>query len=266
MVATETGTVLAAQYRAEQLSIRAAFLTQVLAVQPLLDPQRLDETAPGWLAALMALIGRFRLQSAVSGENFYRRLRLTETASHSAPTAPGLDLPRMDRAARTSLTVLGPVGIKYRTGRGMRPTVAARDALVEVAGSAARHVLDGGRRAVSMSVVTDTDAVGWARVTDDDPCWFCAMMASRGPAYKTRNTAGRIANDKFVGPGLYKFHDHCACTVQPLFSADAPWPGRGREFQQLWTDSTADWSGRDKRIAFRRAYEGRPALEATVSR
>jgi hypothetical protein len=54
-------------------------------------------------------------------------------------------------------------------------------------------------------------------MTDGDPCAFCALMASRGPSYTDKGTAGGSANAKFIGEGLFKFHNDCGCTVAPSF-------------------------------------------------
>lgn len=40
-------------------------------------------------------------------------------------------------------------------------------------------------------------------------------------------------------------------------SRKTKWPGRAREFQELWNGSTDGRSGRAARVAFRKAYEGR---------
>lgn len=46
----------------------------------------------------------------------------------------------------------------------------------------------------------------WARVAHPGACAFCMLMASRGFAYKTRETAGG-------GHAGAHYHDHCRCLV-----------------------------------------------------
>ncbi len=75
----------------------------------------------------------------------------------------------------------------------------------------------GGRDMVASAALQDRRAVGWRRITDGDPCTFCAMNVGRGAVYKSANTAGAYANRRFVGPGQYKFHNHCGCSIEVLY-------------------------------------------------
>jgi len=101
-----------------------------------------------------------------------------------------------------------------------------------------------------------TTAAGcYLRVTDADPCYFCAMLASRGPVYDEDSFDD--SNPRFFGPGDYKVHDHCNCTLEPLYYSDAKAAGRAEEFEALWRTSGATKSGREAIREFRRAYEGR---------
>lgn len=157
---------------------------------------------------------------------------------------PDINWDREDKVVRVSLEVTGPVSQKAKAKRG-KPLEQARDeSLVEASGVASRHVLTGGRRSLLTLLDQDPQAVGWARVTDGDPCAFCAMLASRGVVYKTQQSAG------------FSAHDHCACTAEPAYSRDAPIPGRGQEFQDLWNEQIrGKYSGKDAARAWRRLYE-----------
>lgn len=158
---------------------------------------------------------------------------------------PDIDWGPSDRAAKVSLEVTGPVGQKSKAKRGKPLQVARDESFVQASGAAARHVLTGGRQSLLTLLDDDPQAVGWFRVTDGDPCAFCALLASRGPVYKSETTAG------------FQAHDHCACTAEPAYSRSAPWPGRGAEFRRLYRQVTQGTSGRDSLNAFRRAYEQR---------
>jgi hypothetical protein len=158
---------------------------------------------------------------------------------------PNIDWSPSDRAARVSLTVTGPVGQKSKIGRGKSPTRARDESFVEASGAASRHVLTGGRQSLLTLLQDDQQAIGWARVTDGDPCAFCALLASRGPVYKTEQSAG------------FQPHDACACQPEPVYSRDSLWPGRGAEFRRLYREATRGYSGKDAINAFRRAYEQR---------
>lgn len=168
-------------------------------------------------------------------------------------------------AVQASLEVLGPINIKQKTGRGMTPEQAARTALVEVSGAATRHVLEGGRESNIVAMRNDRVVKGWVRVTDADPCAFCAMLASRGPVYREdslNSNARGPRNDNpgvpFLGKGSFKVHDHCQCSMEAVYYTDTEWPGRAKEFDRLWKDHIrGKYSGKDAINAWRRLYEAR---------
>jgi hypothetical protein len=69
------------------------------------------------------------------------------------------------------------------------------------------------------------------------------MLASRGPIYRSEQTA------------TFEAHDSCACTVEPVYSRSTLWPGRAAEFRRLYREVTTGTTGQDSINAFRRAYE-----------
>jgi hypothetical protein len=315
VAATPEGARLTEQHRLEQQQVTNSFLVEFIALWALLDTDRLDETSPGWVRAVLRAIQDYRNRSARVAVAYYgafaeqerpggapelviprlwapteqvrepipmptrARNRLepvvprrdTRTASqrtNHTDTGRGrvrvtfddsgldrgrsgrsrvemsdLSFEREDRAVKVSLEVTGPVAQKSKTSRN-KPRVTVRDESFEAAaGAATRHVLTGGRRSLLTLVEADPKALAWARVTDGAPCAFCAMLASRGPVYGSEAAAG------------FSAHDACACTAEPVYSRQAPWPGRAREFQELWRETTRNTSGRDSINAFRRAYE-----------
>lgn len=157
---------------------------------------------------------------------------------------PDIDWTPRDRATEVSLIVTGPVGQKSKRSRGKSETVARDESFVEAAGAASRQVLTGGRQSLLTLLDDDPQVRGWIRVTDGDPCAFCAMLASRGPVFKSQESAG------------FSAHDHCACTAEPVYYNDAPWPGRAAEFRRLWREHIEGrFSGADARREWRRLYE-----------
>lgn len=179
-----------------------------------------------------------------------RRVRLELDESLFRPSErrarieiPDIDWTPNDRVAKVSLEVTGPVAQKIAAAR-KKPLDEARDAsFTQAAGAATRQVLTGGRKSLLTLLEEDPQALGWIRVTDGDPCAFCALLASRGPVYRSQETAA------------FQAHDHCACTAEPVYSRNTLWPGRAKEFRGLWRTSTEGFSGKDARNAFRRAYE-----------
>ncbi len=254
MATTVQGEQLTTQFYNAQLAQRALLLYELLQLWPLLDPLRLDQTAGAWLQlAVRTVLSAFNA-SARNGVRYYHAFRRAEIGEaldaeffdrHGVRGANEVGLLAIpnQRQIRTALTVTGPVALKQRIGRGVDLDQAQRLSFVDFSGAAGRLAINGGREAVQALSKRDDRAIGWARVTSPTPCGWCAMLSSRGPVYHTRETAG------------FQAHDHCACHPEPVFSRDAPWPGRGREFEELWKKTTGDVSGKEKVRAFRRAYE-----------
>ena len=148
--------------------------------------------------------------------------------------------------AMTSLFVTGPVTIKRASGNGATPEQAADKALEAALGAVIRIVQQGSRDTIVETVKRDREALGFARVTDGNPCYFCAMLASRGAVYKSRSTAD------------FQPHDRCGCQPEPVYSdSDYKIPGRSAEFAALWEESTRGYSGKAAINAFRRAYNAK---------
>jgi hypothetical protein len=254
LATTATGAQLTEDHRQVQLALRSAFLRELVRLWPLINLDRLDETAAQWIGWVTDLILAWREQSVTYALTYYDQFRRAEIGQPLAQRGVYRSLVTVEPAAiRTSLLVTGPVGVKSRIGKGIHPEIAKAKALVDVTGAASRHVLDGGRQLITEAVVEDKVALGFVRVTDDDPCAFCAMLASRGPVYRTEETARRTTSrSKKRGPNE-KYHDHCGCGAEPVFTDDTEWPGRAREFEKIWND-VAKGKG-DALKKFRVAYE-----------
>lgn len=209
---------------------------------------------------------------------------------------PEEDVEDVERAATVSLVVTGPV----RVQRGLNAlqedaqrgrlddadflaemSQLMRDAGATAAGAAEREALRGGRDLLTESSRTDRAVMGWARVTDGDPCWFCAMLTSRGAVYRnfwTARYSGRVSRRRGGPPaapggwedwspermaewevsrGLDRFHDNCHCTLVPVYSRTDWVPEASREFRELYYASTRGLTGPEARAAFRAAIEAR---------
>lgn len=91
-------------------------------------------------------------------------------------------------------------------------TAHGDDALIRLAGTLQRAVFDGSRNTILHNVARERGA-SWARHASANACEFCRMMATRGAAYRSRNTAAG------------KYHDHCHCIaveVRPGGRYDPP--------------------------------------------
>lgn len=137
--------------------------------------------------------------------------------------------------------------------------------------------------------------IGWARFTEDSengPCYFCALLASQGAVYLSGNSfavsnsrlreppaprgaeqkavadllakldaAGekrgipRAAPRAFVGNGPAKVHDHCKCTMRPVYREEDGMDERAQFFLDQWRSAPYGAGGKDSIRQFRRVYE-----------
>ncbi|MFD7101925.1 VG15 protein [Streptomyces celluloflavus] len=210
---------------------------------------------------------------------------------------PQADTDAEDRRATVSLVVTGPVAAERRISRlrAQRGRLddadfladldgIMRDAGAAVAGAADRDAQMGGRDLMQESSHADRAVIGWARVTDGDPCWFCAMLASRGAVYRNawtaryqghasrRRGAGsdpppggwedwspeRLARWE-VGRGLARFHNNCHCTLVPVYSRTDWVPEASRAYRELYEAVTEGLTGSEARAAYRAAMAARRA-------
>lgn len=144
-----------------------------------------------------------------------------------------------------SLFFTGPVTIRKGISKlGKSPEEAMTTATVRTLGAGKRLALQGGRDVIMDAVQRDPAVKGVARVTDGDPCYFCAMLASRGAIYRSEETAA------------FDAHDDCGCEPEPVYSrSDYMTPGRSQEFADLYGQIPGGLSPADSRRAFRGLYE-----------
>lgn len=245
---------LTERHRRSQLAIKAAVTAAALSLWSLLDPDDLDATTPVWVAATERLIRVEQDKSQRAARAYFQSFAAAETGRlYDQPPTATVDLDRV----RGNLTIAGPVTAKALIGKGQPAAKALSTARVHAAGETARLTLEPHRRMLADSLNADfgdnPPPRGWARVTSGSPCAFCAMLASRGPVYRSERTGG------------FQSHGHCACTVEPVFKRDAPWPGQAREFQRQWNQAQQQarddgelrrGTSNDALNAFRRARDG----------
>jgi hypothetical protein len=249
MASSNTAAQATERHRRFQGSLAVMVVRDVLALWSRLDPFRLADTVPAWLAVTRARIGRHRAASEMRASDYYRQFRTLEGVHNELPRLDPHDPTWGDRRDR-SLLVLGPSVIKRLTGFGMDPRDAADKAAPAVAAASVRHALNGGRFVIDSLTRSDPAAWGYQRVTDGNPCAFCAMLASRGAVFLTAESASRTLRDGKPE----KYHDGCNCQPEPVFRPDTALPVGAQRFADLWETSTAGLSGKAARNAFRRAY------------
>lgn len=255
MARTEEGAALTNQHRAVQLAVRAAALQDLATLWRGVDPLDLSGTI-GQFAAASGVVARARNgESSAVAARYFRAFRVAEGISGVVvPTVAAA--PAVEVAAGV-LRGAGLAGIVNARKGGFSPQAAARNGFVRAAGSLTSLVLDGARRTVLESAAQDPRAARWQRVTSGGPCGFCTMLARRGPAFATKDTAG------------FEPHDNCACVPEIAYEGSKLPPASVR-LRQEW-DRAQEWArengeldrgtGNDALNALRR-YRARAAAGA----
>lgn len=204
---------LTEQYRQAQIQIRAQALRDFATLWTLWKGD--DATFQQLVSAATVLVRAYRQISAAAATAYYTAFR--QAAEAQGVFVPSLAAAIPDPQIAASLYVTGRDGLRKALAAGQSVEKAQQTALVRTSGAVGRHIVDAGRQTVIAAVHADPEAVGWARVTDGNPCYFCLTLASRGAVYKTEQTAD------------FQAHDHCACVAMPVYKAtEIPNLGRWR--------------------------------------
>ncbi|MFE3144740.1 hypothetical protein [Streptomyces scopuliridis] len=178
---------------------------------------------------------------------------------------PDSDRESEDRRATVSLSVTGPVRVRrYANELDQRGRLDDPDFLRDLAritdeagasaaGAAGREALMGGRDLVHGLAETDSRIIGWARVPDEDPCWLCSMLASRGAVYRSELTA-RFRNTgrrRFDPEAPDQYHTNCQCVPVPIYSRTDWIPPESLRYQRDWLRVTNGLGGAEARAAWR---------------
>lgn len=211
---------------------------------------------------MKTVVGSHREDSASLAAGYFTVVHGIETGERNPRTIKVRgDLNEVQ--ALKAFTYSGPGTIEAYRRKGVTGPEAATRALTVTAGTAARLALDGGRETLVESTRATPQALGYARVTDVEPCAFCAMLASRGPVYHSEESALERVTET---GDIDSYHNGCGCTVMPIYSKSDPWPGQARDFERLWAEATKGYSGRAAMNAFRRAYEAQgKAVQETAT-
>lgn len=221
MALTVEGRALTEAHRKAQLAIaaHAAATSQILWKR--LRVSDLDGSAPAWMAAQLALMSRSYAQSESLAESYISEYRDAE----NAVDAPIVGVPYASGVMAQSMLLAGPSRVKLLIGRGESADGAHAKAFTKFSGIVRRQVMSGGRMMINETTRRDQSAIGWRRVTDGNPCTFCAMLAARGPVYASKERADTVG-----GSGL-RYHGHCGCTAEIIYGDWQP-----SEREQLYID------------------------------
>lgn len=132
-----------------------------------------------------------------------------------------------------SLEIAGPISFKQRVGKGVIDEVAFLAARDQMMAEARKIIMQAGRDTVQLSSDANRRSIGWRRVSDGNPCTFCAMLVGRGPVYKSiASTQGTVERLGRSGDYELIYHKHCGCTAVEIFDDWEP-----TEREQTYVDA-----------------------------
>jgi hypothetical protein len=242
------GAELTRQHRAAQQAIRAGLLRDLLALWAAVQVADLAGTIGRFTAAAAVLVRARYQESAETAEEYVTEFRTAEGA------AGALTILLADPPA--ALVVAGLVrgaalsGVLKGRQRGFSAEAAARNGFVKASGTASNLALDGGRQVVTDATAADRASTGrWQRVAGGSACAFCAMLASRGPAFEARSAK-------------FEAHPGCSCSAEPVFEG-SKLPDTSARYRDLWSEAQrdvlpdVDGTTNPALTAFRRLLEAR---------
>jgi hypothetical protein len=251
-----------AEYRQAQDSITARALRSILAI--LFPWKNVPVTRSAWesiLGALFPIVLSARRESAILARTFYDEDRI----NHGLTDRFDIDLP--DYEWEWFLNAMQPSYEAFVHG-DMSDGQFAQTGL-----RAIKEVENAGRKELIKAVRDENtqtgSRIGWARVaTGRETCAFCLMLVSRGPVYEDAREAGLNDEEKaleLLESGadkatlrdlMTRWHPGCDCIAVPVRDINS-WEGRDawKEAEDIWKETTRNYSGVDKLNAFRRAIE-----------
>lgn len=176
------------KHRKAQLVLRAATLKELLRLWPAFDINDIPRTWDAFEAALLLLI---KARGQTSGALARAYLR-----EHGGELPPIVQLDE-DKAI-AGLRVMGPINATNQLRKGRTAEEVRDTTLVNISGEVTRQIFNIGR-ATLLGGLLSSGVGRWRRVTDANPCSWCAAAA--------------------VGthPATMRFgaHAHCACFPAP---------------------------------------------------
>ena len=253
----------AARLRAAQSTLTRLLVRDLRGLRRLIDPARLQDSLPLWMEAVRALVGQYGAASATLAARSYDGQRDAAKVPGRFDAVPADSPPDEQVAAslRWATKDLWPTD-------ELQESFDARLAQAEQRAQAVAQklVADQGRATMRESVNRDRGAVAYARAAALGGCSFCKLMASRGMVYRTAESAGREANERFEGDGgEAKFHNWCRCVVIPVYRGQTfELSPHAAEWDRLYKEYAQGHPGEQLRLfrgAFREHQQalGRPA-------
>lgn len=246
MARTQRGDDLTEEHRQLQVSLVAQLTDLIRALfRKTVDYKDIDASADDFARRAGILVAQYREASRLRALEYMHEFRAVEAPGSPPIVEEPSDFMEDEAAAEMLRTTRGV--LKALSRKGYSESEAMDRAEVSVVGKASKIAGDGGRHVIETEVRKGNGPVGYARVVDADPCPFCAMLASRGVYYMGKEVPGvqlyrsdafSESNARFAGDGRFKVHDHCCCTLEPVYMVDGKvnLPGNGNELAKEWAE------------------------------
>lgn len=163
------------------------------------------------------------------------------------------------------LRITGPVAFKQHMNVSSGDVNASRAVMAKrMGGSVQRRAMAAERDTTHLTIDANRTIVGWRRVSDGDPCSWCAMLVSRGAVYKSHRSATSVVGRRGVARGTgpearaigQSYHDNDGCTAVPLYE-DEEEPAEVDDLYDEWHRVTGGLSGAEALKAWRRHWDGK---------
>ncbi|WP_051264715.1 VG15 protein [Nakamurella lactea] len=187
--------------------VSSASLAEFLAVWRVLDLGNAAAATGAIREAIAALIEQYGPMSAELGAQWFDDLRVQAGQS-------------VRYEARLSKVVITDA-LQSRIGWSAYPLFLeqpnAQQALSRFTATLQQEVTEPAKETVEVNVERDPARPRWARHASANACAWCALLATRGPVYRSETSAG----------GGKKYHPHCHCVPVAVWSNQtfepAPW-------------------------------------------
>lgn len=244
-----------------------------------------DPTSPTFRAGVQAIIDQLAQVSASIARDYYQQVRIDA----------GIKTPIRIQPVPAPPPSLINASIDYGLRADRSGTPADFQAAVQKRLDAANQKIlaDIAREQVATAVAGDELAIGFRRVPRPDACAFCILMATRSSkreglaaalptgsnnnnrgityagvehfgVYKSRASASGTGFVRdFIGEGTAKFHNHCHCVVEPVFSPVEKLPAWLEDARQLYAKTDGGLNGFRRALYAQRSGKDGPSSPIT---
>jgi len=188
-------------YAQANRDIRTLVLRDLAGFWATLDTQNATDTRDALLEVVPLLVAQYGEMAASVAADFYDLLReqAATPGRYSAVLADAVDVEELRGQIRWSIDPLFSAN----------PDPASALGRLQI--KVDEFTLQPGRDTIATSARHDPAKAHWARVPVGKTCAFCLTLASRGPVYRSEESAGKAR----------KYHGDCDCTPTPYWYGDA---------------------------------------------